>query len=70
MATGLGATMSPSPQGQLAAYTVQGNNEHLTTKSNWATTFDDHEGAKAPRVKLIMPIMIPHHCNKASYCLQ
>ncbi len=49
-----------------AAYIVQSNNKPLTTKSNWARTFDNHEGAKAPGVKLIVPITIPHHCNKAS----
>jgi hypothetical protein len=88
MATGLGVMMSLLPQGQLAmyvmqdddeplatkglrtAYTVQGNDKPLTTKSDWATTFNDHEGAKAPTVKLIVPVMIPHHCIKASYCLQ
>jgi hypothetical protein len=57
-------------KGFRTVYAVQGNNKPLATKSNWATTFDDHEGAKAPMVKLIMPIMIPHHRNKASYCLQ
>ncbi len=33
MATGLGMTMSPSPQGQLATYVVQGNNEPLATRA-------------------------------------
>ncbi len=83
MATRLGATMSLSPQGQLATYIVQDDNEPLATKGlraiyamqgkdkplatigDWATAFDDHEGAKAPTVKLIAPNMILHHCNKA-----
>jgi hypothetical protein len=32
---------------------------------NWATTFDDHAGAKVLTMKLIAPIAIPHHCNEA-----
>ncbi len=50
----LGTTMSPLPQGQLAAYTVQCNNEPLTTIGDWDTTFNDHEGAKALTIKLIV----------------
>jgi hypothetical protein len=64
----LGKTMSPLPQGQLAmyvmqdnneplatkglrtAYAMQGNNKHLTTIGDWATTFDDCEGAKHSRL--------------------
>jgi hypothetical protein len=83
MATGLGTTMSPLPQGQLAAYimhcddeplaakgnkvtyAVQGSNEPLTTLGDWATSFDDREGAKAPTVRLIAPIAILHHCKSA-----
>jgi hypothetical protein len=65
MATGLGATMSLSPQGQLAVYAVQGNDEPLTTIGDWATTFDDCEGAKALTIKSIALIVIPYHRNKA-----
>jgi hypothetical protein len=83
MATGLGPTMSPLPQWQLAAYVmqdndeplatkslrdayaVQGNNEPLPTMGDWATTFNDREGAKALTIKLIMLIVTPHHCNEA-----
>jgi hypothetical protein len=35
------------------------------TKSNWATTFNDCEGAKALTIKLIAPIVIPYHRNEA-----
>jgi hypothetical protein len=83
MVTGLGTAISPLPQGQLAvyivqdddeplstkglraAYAVQGKNKPLTTIGDWAMTFDDPEGAKAPTVKLIAPIAILHHCNEA-----
>jgi hypothetical protein len=57
--------MSLSPQGQLAAYAVQGNDEPLTTIGDWATTFDDSEGAKAITIKSIVPIAIPYHRNEA-----
>jgi hypothetical protein len=57
-------------KGLRTAYTMQGNDKPLATKSDWTMTFDDREGAKAPTVKLIVPITIPHHRNKASYCLQ
>ncbi len=65
MATGLGAMMSLSPQGQLAVYAVQGNDNTLTTIGDWATTFDNREGTKALTIKLISPIMIPYHRNEA-----
>ncbi len=83
MATGLGTTMSPSLQGQLATYVmqddneplattglratypVQGNNEPLTTIDDWASTFDDCEGAKALTIKSIALIAIPYHHNEA-----
>jgi hypothetical protein len=52
-------------KGLRAAYAMQGNNEPLTTIGDWAKTFDDCEGNKAPTVKLISPIAIPHHCNEA-----
>jgi hypothetical protein len=55
--------MSPSPQRHKAAFAVQGNNKPLTPKSNWATTFDDCEGNKAPMVELIALIAILHHCK-------
>ncbi len=51
--------------GLRAAYTVQGNNEPLTTIGDWATTFDDCEGAKVLMIKSIAPIVIPYHCNLA-----
>ncbi len=57
--------MSLSPQGQLAVYAVQGNDEPLTTIGDWATTFDDCEGAKALTIKSIALIVIPYHRNKA-----
>jgi hypothetical protein len=44
---------------------MQGNNKPLATIVDWATTFDDHEGAKVPTVKLIAPIAILHHCKSA-----
>ncbi len=47
------------------AYAVQGNHEPRTTIGDWATTFNDREGAKAPKVRLIAPIAILHHCNEA-----
>jgi hypothetical protein len=56
--------------GLRVAYAVQGNKKPLATKSNWAMTIDDHEGAKAPTVKLIVPVTIPHHRNKVPYCLR
>jgi hypothetical protein len=83
MATGLGTTMSPLPQGPLAtyivqgdddplatkgnrvAYVVQGNDKPLPTNTNWAVTYNDCKEAKAPAVKLIVPIVIPLHCNEA-----
>jgi hypothetical protein len=34
MATGLGATMSPLPQGQLAAYIMQDDNKPLVTRAS------------------------------------
>jgi hypothetical protein len=52
-------------KGLRAAYTVQGNDEPLATMGDWATTFDNREGAKVPMVKLIAPIAIPHHCKSA-----
>jgi hypothetical protein len=42
-----------------AAYPVQGNKEPLTTIGDWATTFDDSEGAKTLTIKLITLIAIP-----------
>ena len=42
-----------------AAYAVQGNTKPLTTIDEWATTFDNCEGTKAPMVRLIAPI--DHH---------
>jgi hypothetical protein len=83
MVTGLGTTMSPLSQGQLAAYVmqdyyeplatkglraahaIQGNDEPHAIMGDWATTFDDCEGVKAPTVKLIAPIAILHHCKSA-----
>jgi hypothetical protein len=83
MVTGLGTTMSPLPQGQLAVYIVQCDNEPLTANGNrvayavqgndkpfatmddWAMTFDDREGAKAPTVRLIATITILHHRKSA-----
>ncbi len=79
----LGTTMSPLPQGQLAAYVmqddneplttkglrtayaVQGNDEPLTTIGGWARTYNNCEGAKALPIELILPIVIPYHCNEA-----
>ncbi len=79
----LGTTMSPLPQGQLATYVmqdddeplttkglrtvyvVQGNDEPLTTMGDWAMTIDDREGAKAPTVRLIIPIAILRDCKCA-----
>jgi hypothetical protein len=79
----LGMTMSPLPQGQLAAYVMQEDNEPLATKDlrtayvvqgndkpfttigDWATTFNDCEGAKVLTIKSITPIVIPYHCNEA-----
>jgi hypothetical protein len=69
MATRLGKTMSLSPLKQLTVYTMQDNNEPLTTKSNWATTFDNCKGAKAPAVKLIVSMRTPHHCHGTPNCL-
>ncbi len=65
MATGLGATMSLLPQGQLAVYAVQGNDEPLTTTGDWAMTYDNCEGAKEITIKSIVPIAIPYHRNEA-----
>jgi hypothetical protein len=56
--------MSLSPQGQMAVYAVQGNNQPLATMGNCAMTFSDPEGAKAPTVKLITPIATLDHCKK------
>ncbi len=47
------------------AYAVRGNDEPLTTIGDWATTFDDHEDAKGPTVRLIAPIATIHHRNEA-----
>ncbi len=44
---------------------MQGNDKPLTTIGDWATTFDDDEGAKALRIKSIAPIPIPYHHNEA-----
>jgi hypothetical protein len=57
-------------KGLRATYAVQGNNKPLATIGDWATTFDDHEGAKTSTVKLITPIAILHHCNEAPQRLQ
>jgi hypothetical protein len=53
-----------------AAYAMQGNNELLTTIGDWATTFNNYEGIKALTIKLIMPIVIPYHCNEVPLRLQ
>jgi hypothetical protein len=50
-------------KGLMTAYTVQGNDKPLTTIGDWATTFDDSEGAKVLTIKLIMLIVISYHCN-------
>jgi hypothetical protein len=60
----LGTTMSPLPQRQSAVYAVQGNNYPLTTIGDWATTYDNCEGAKALTIKLIVPIASPYHRNE------
>jgi hypothetical protein len=50
---------------------MQGKDEPLATKSNWATTFDDQKDAKAPTVKLIalqshiIAIKCHSNCNEA-----
>jgi hypothetical protein len=46
-------------------YAVQGNDEPLTTIGDWATTYDDCEGAKALTIESIVPIAIPYHRNEA-----
>ncbi len=56
--------------GLRAAYAMQGNNKPLAKMGEWATTFDNHEGAKAPAVRLIASITTPHHCHGAPKCLQ
>ncbi len=56
--------------GLRAVNTVQGNNKPLTTIGDWAMTFDNCEGAKALRIKLIIPITIPYHCNEVPLHLQ
>jgi hypothetical protein len=48
-----------------AKYAMQGNDKPLATMGGWATTFDNHEGAKALTVKLIVPVVTPHHSNEA-----
>jgi hypothetical protein len=48
-----------------AAYAVQGNDEPLTTIGDWATTFDNCEGAKALTIESIVPIVIPYQRNEA-----
>jgi hypothetical protein len=53
----------------MVMYAMEGNDEPLATKSNWAMTFDNRKGTKVLAIKLIVPITIPHHRNKASYCL-
>jgi hypothetical protein len=50
--------MSLLPQGRLAVFTVQDNGKPLATMGNC-------EGAKAPVVKLIAPILILHHGKSA-----
>jgi hypothetical protein len=44
---------------------MQGNNKPLATMGNWATFFDNGEGANALRIKPIAPIATPHNCNEA-----
>ncbi len=39
--------------------------EPLATKSNWASTSDNCEDAKAPAQKLIPLVATPHHCHGA-----
>ena len=51
-------------KGLRTAYAVQGNDELLATKSNWATTFGDCKVAKVLAVKFIVPITTPHHHNE------
>ncbi len=46
------------------AYAMWGNDEPLTTIGDWATIFDNGEGAKAPMVRLIAPNGILPHCNE------
>jgi hypothetical protein len=53
-------------KGNRVAYVVQGNDKPLATMGDWATTFDDRDGVKAPAVKLIAPIAILHHCKSAT----
>jgi hypothetical protein len=45
------------------AYAVQGKDKPLATMGDWATTFNDREGAKVLTIKLIARIVTPHHCN-------
>jgi hypothetical protein len=44
---------------------MQGNNKPLAIMGDWAMTFGNREGAKAPTVKFITPIVILHHCKSA-----
>ncbi len=52
-------------KGLRTAHAVQGNDKPLTTIGDWATTFDNCEGAKALTIKSIAPIVIPYHRNEA-----
>ena len=52
-------------KGLRTAYAVQGNEEPLTTIGDWATTYDNCEGAKALTIKSIALIAIPYHHNEA-----
>jgi hypothetical protein len=44
---------------------MQGNAKPLTTIGDWATTFDNREGAKVLTIKLIALIVTPYHHNEA-----
>ena len=63
--TGSGVLQPLAAEGNRVAYAVQGNDEPLATMGDWAMTFDDREGTKAPRVKLIAPIAILYHLKSA-----
>jgi hypothetical protein len=54
-----------APKGNRVAYAVQGNDKPLATMGDWAMTFDNCEGAKAPTVRLIASITILHHRKHA-----
>jgi hypothetical protein len=57
--------MSLLPEGQLAMYAMQGNDNPLAIMGDWATTFNNCEGTNALAIKSIVPIAISRHSNEA-----